>query len=316
MSASSKSSTASLVKKTQAISLTPKTPPSSPKYTSKRCPKCGLLYKYDHVAWCRDQDSGWTCRCDKIPLIEPITPADDAKPLPQTPTPSETSLDDYQLIDSIQFLDNAFQTTADYQQFVKEHGKEWISTHEFQIFNQAYLTHRAIDPHISELKGIAKQISEVSQRLYELDIAMEKTMDKNYSPLKELGFEDHVFEFLYKKVPPAPTPIVTEKPRFQQTAKRTTPFPKKARHPQRPPSRTGHRCFLCNSPTHFKQNCPSYRCYYCGKQAPGHWNKDCPIKSSWDRIKIVPREEDSYPDDEGGYYDIYYEDDGNLNGEC
>jgi hypothetical protein len=307
MSTSSKSSTASLVEKTQAITLSPQTPSPSPKHNSLFCPKCGLRYKYDHVAWCRGQDNGWTCKCNKIPIVEPVTPA-----------PSEISLDDCQFIDSIQVLDNAFRTTEDYQQFVKEHGMDWTSTQEFQIFNQAYLTHRAVDPHISDLKGISKQLSDASQRLHELDIAMEKIMDENYTPLKKMGFEDHIFEFLYKKAPSAPTPISIKKPRFQRATKRTNSFPKKAKHPERPISRTGLRCFLCDSPTHFKQKCPDYHCYYCGKNAPGHWNKDCPVKNSWDRIKVIPREEEeeNYPDEEGGYYDIYVEDDGNLNGEC
>ena len=315
MSASSKSSTASLVKKTQAISLLSQTLEPPANNNSSTCPKCRLPLKYDHVAWCRGQTDGWTCRCKNIPIIEPVTPLEDTKALPRTPTPSEASLDDCPFTDPIQVLDNAFRTTADYQQFVKEHDKGWTSTHEFQIFNQAYLTHRAVDPHISELKGIAKQISEVSQRLYELDVTMEKTMDANYISLKKMGFEDHIFEFLCKKVPLAPTPVSTKKPRLQQTAKRTNPFPKKAKHPERPTSRTGLRCFLCGNPTHFKQNCPKYRCYYCGRNAPGHWNRNCPDKNGWDRIKIIPQEEDSYFD-HGEYYDIYCNDDGNLNGEC
>ena len=45
------------------------------------CPKCRLPYIYDHVAWCRGLDSGYTCRCDRKPL----------QPTKEEPEPSTSS---------------------------------------------------------------------------------------------------------------------------------------------------------------------------------------------------------------------------------
>ena len=55
----------------------PRNLPSYAKPKKGNCPNCHLPYQYDHVAWCRGQVDGWTCRC---------------KPSrPPTPFPNESS---------------------------------------------------------------------------------------------------------------------------------------------------------------------------------------------------------------------------------
>ena len=53
------------------------TPAPAPKPKKGNCPDCHLPYQYDHVAWCRGQVDGWTCRCKP--------------PRPPTPFPTEPS---------------------------------------------------------------------------------------------------------------------------------------------------------------------------------------------------------------------------------
>jgi hypothetical protein len=53
----------------------------APKPKKGNCPDCRRPYQYDHVAWCRGQTDGWTCRC------EPKSPT----PLPTEPSPATGS---------------------------------------------------------------------------------------------------------------------------------------------------------------------------------------------------------------------------------
>ena len=53
------------------------TPAPAPKPKKGNCPDCRLPYQYDHVAWCRGQVDGWTCRWKP--------------PRPPTPFPNEPS---------------------------------------------------------------------------------------------------------------------------------------------------------------------------------------------------------------------------------
>jgi hypothetical protein len=63
-----------------------------------------------------------------------------------------------------------------------------------------------------------------------------------------------------------------------------------------------YQCFECGDPTHFKWNCPFYKCQTCGQTAPGH----------------APRACHGCIHDDGicGHYNIEGEYDGNLTGEC
>jgi hypothetical protein len=38
-----------------------------------------------------------------------------------------------------------------------------------------------------------------------------------------------------------------------------------------------YQCFECGDPTHFKWDCPFYKCQTCGETAPGHAPRACHV---------------------------------------
>ena len=77
------------------VSSTPSTPATSATYRGERgavhCSQCRLPLEYDHVAWCRGQTDGYTCRCCKLKATPPTPPS--SPPPPVVDTPSQTSLE-------------------------------------------------------------------------------------------------------------------------------------------------------------------------------------------------------------------------------
>ena len=299
-------------------------PEPTPEPTSKalikrtgNCPLCRLPYVYDHIAWCHGLTNGYTCQCHKeMPPPEPETPENDT-----TSTEAPLSLT------TIQQLDEFYPDKASYLSF----QKKVINEPSFTTFNYAYHSHQSLKHQIqmteellSSLRTMDKtHITAVEASL--LRMCKGPLGNKIFSKtttIWENGFEKTTTTYLHDVYPPQKwrntypqrkvsflTPqdtgsstsyrswhnliIVDSPPTFPKQC--STPFPQ-------------NTCFKCHSSQHAVIHCPSYKCWQCNQNAPGHYQHKCP-----EHPKNQPHVFEDCVD-----YDDYIsaDTDYNLSGEC
>jgi ribosomal protein S14 len=92
-------------------------------------------------------------------------------------------------------------------------------------------------------------------------------------------------------VSPTPLPSSSQRPDYSHLATYGQNY-----------TRQQYQCFECGDPTHFKWDCPFYKCRTCRETAPEHMPQACHGRIHDDGIR--------------GHYDIDGYEDGNLTREC
>ncbi|KAF8954497.1 hypothetical protein BDZ97DRAFT_1928214 [Flammula alnicola] len=67
-------------------------------------------------------------------------------------------------------------------------------------------------------------------------------------------------------------------------------------------------CYRCSDPSHWKKDCPLYKCTGCQRLAPGHYSGWCPLRRSDTHLRIEER-----PDEDDGRYEDHIDDAGISN---
>ena len=245
----------------------------------------------------------------KIEVIEVLTNSS-ISPTPSTtddliPILTESTLlssqpdDPHSPTELIQQYNLLFNEQTDYMNFVNTRLLPWKDTTDFKYFHSLYSDYRDNKATAKNLRNTAQKLLEEATHIDKRAGHQENELADHLSTMPRGGFRQRIF--YPTKNHPKPRHVRFEPPP-QAGPSRIIPSPYvQTNRPRR--NEVAYRCYKCDSPNHFKQDCPQYQCFNCKKVAPGHWTKDCP------QLRY-------FNDDPRGHYDIDGYDDGNLNGEC
>jgi hypothetical protein len=189
--------------------------------------------------------------------------------------------------------DNTFSTHKEYREFAANHLAQWGNTLDYKLFDTLYLTHWYHVHTIKNLREQAKALLEEANKINERDKMVRHEIETHVQTITRSD--------LWQRI---------EKPQWVRVVVSPTRLPSSSRQPDyshlatygRNYARRQYQCLECGDPTHFKCNCPFYRCRTCGGTAPGHAPRACHGHIHDDGIR--------------GHYNIDGYKDGNLTGEC
>jgi hypothetical protein len=189
--------------------------------------------------------------------------------------------------------DNTFPTHEEYCEFAANRLAKWGNTLDYKLFDTLYLTHRY---HVRTIKNLHEQAQALlveADKINERDKMVRHELESHVQTITRSDLRQRI-----------------KKPQQVRVVVSPTPLPSSSRRPDyshlatygRNYARRQYQCFECSDPTHFKWDCPFYKCRTCGETAPGHAPRACHGRIHDDGIR--------------GHYDIDGYEDGNLNGEC
>lgn len=151
--------------KAKAIEAKKQTPPLSPKKDfGDICPKCRRPYKYDHVAWARNQTDGYTCRCKKDNVPPPSPPLVPLAPRPRTPSPKTTASEQ---ANPTQTMTERPLTYVNYDQF-----NRWVRDHtNYQCLRDTLYYDDEINAKLSDWKRLDNMEAHLDEMKGRLDTA-------------------------------------------------------------------------------------------------------------------------------------------------
>ena len=167
----------------------------------------------------------------------------------------------------------------------------WSNTIEFKYFDHLYTKYWTTQTTSNNICQLAQKLLSEANKLQQ-DEEQHKQEILQYLPTitrrtlqAKLRKPTKVYP---QRNPPStsyrPIPSITPPRATQATSSlsRNTPVtptrgtPRRLRMSNRNTWETAYRCFECDSPNHFKWNCPQYQCRFCKLIAPGHSQKNCP----------------------------------------
>jgi hypothetical protein len=189
--------------------------------------------------------------------------------------------------------DNTFPTHEEYRQFSANHLKKWGNTLDYKLFDTLYLSHRYHACTIKNLREQAKSLLEEADKINERDKIVQHEIESHVQTITRSDLRQKIRKPQQVRIVVSPTPLPgpSRQPDYSHLATYGRNY-----------ARRQYQCFQCGDPTHFKWDCPLYKCRTCDQVAPGHAPKAC-------RGRL-------YDDGIRGHYDIEGEYEGNLTGEC
>jgi hypothetical protein len=189
--------------------------------------------------------------------------------------------------------DNTFPTHEEYREFAANRLAKWGNTLDYKLFDTLYLTHRYHTRTIKNLREQARLLLEEADKINECDKMIRHEIESHVQTFTRSDLRQRI-----------------KKPQRVRVVVSPTPLPSSSRRPDyshlatygRNYARQQYQCFECGDPTHFKWDCPFYKCRTCGETAPGHTPRACHGHIHDDGIR--------------GHYDIDGYEDGNLTREC
>jgi hypothetical protein len=162
--------------------------------------------------------------------------------------------------------DNTFPTHEEYCEFAANRLAKWSNTLDYKLFDTLYLTHRYHVRAIKNLREQAKLLLEEADKINERDKMIRHEIEIHVQTITRSD--------LCQKI---------KKPQRVQVIVSPTPIPSSSRRPDyfhlatygRNYACRQYQCFECGDPTHFKWDCPFYKCRTCGQTSPGHAPRAC-----------------------------------------
>jgi hypothetical protein len=164
---------------------------------------------------------------------------------------------------------------------------------DYKLFDTLYLTHRYHVRTIKNLREQAKLLLEEADKINEQDKMIRHKIESHVQTITRSDLRQKIKKPQRVRVVVSPTPLPSSsrRPDYSHLATYGQNY-----------ARRQYQCFECSDPTHFKWDCPFYKCRTCGQTAPGHAPQACQGRFHDNGIR--------------GHYDIDGYDDGNLTGEC
>jgi hypothetical protein len=189
--------------------------------------------------------------------------------------------------------DNTFSTHEEYREFAVNRLAMWGNTLDYKLFDILYLTHWYHTRTIKNLREQAKALLKEADRINERDKMVRHEIESHIQTITQSDLWQRIKkpQRVWVVVPPTPLPSSSRRPDYSHLATYGWNY-----------ARQQYQCFECGDPTHFKWNCPLYKCQTCGQTAPGHAPRACHRRIYDNGIR--------------GHYDVEGEYDGNLTGEC
>jgi hypothetical protein len=189
--------------------------------------------------------------------------------------------------------DNIFTTHEEYWEFTANCLMMWGNTLDYKLFDTLYLTHRYHAHTIKNLREQAKTLLEEANKINKRDKVVRQEIESHVQTITHSDLRQRIKKprRVQVIVPPTSLPGPSWWPDYSHLATYGWNYA----HQQ-------YQCFECGDPTHFKWNCPFYKCRTCGQTAPGHAPRACHGHIHDDGIR--------------GHYNIDGYDDGNLTREC
>src|SRR5271154_246651 len=233
--------------------------------------------------------------------------------------------------DTLLYFDQKFPDYKEYRAYIENNLTDWLCDPDFRNLDAAYCHHRLTLGHIQALTAMAESLQKAIKQSQDLDNTQQDNFQKTMPNLVKNGAYKRIVKTLIK--PPKPRnnskkkgtcpkcrlPYISDHIAWCRGLdngytcrchrKPLQPIPEEEPIPSSSTAVVLHsprlKCFTCGSQTHLKPNCPHYHCRYCGKDAPGHWLRNCQFSPH--RRLLTPKEEETnkwgnYSD---GHYDIY-----------
>jgi hypothetical protein len=137
----------------------------------------------------------------------------------------------------------------------------WGNTLDYKLFDTLYMTHRYHACTIKKLREQAKALLEEADKINECDKMVRHEIKSHIQTITRSDLRQQIKKPQQVRVvvPPTPLPGPSQQPDYSHLATYGQNY-----------SRRQYQCFECGDPTHFKWNCPFYKCKTCGQTAPGH----------------------------------------------
>jgi hypothetical protein len=194
---------------------------------------------------------------------------------------------------SASLYDNTVPTHGEYREFAANCLAKWGNTLNYKLFDTLYLTHRYHVRTIKNLQEQAKLLLEEADKINEHDKMVRHKIETHVQTITRSNLRQRIKKPQRVRVVVSPTPLPSSsrRPDYSHLATYGQNY-----------ARRQYQCFECGNPTHFKWDCPFYKCRTCGETAPGHVPRACHGRIHDDGIR--------------GHYNIDGYKDGNLTGEC
>jgi hypothetical protein len=157
--------------------------------------------------------------------------------------------------------DNTFPTHKEYCEFAANCLTKWGNTLDYKLFDTLYLTHRYHVRTIKNLREQAKLLLEEADKINERDKMIRHKIESYVQTITRSDLCQKIKKLQRVRVIISPTPIPSssQRPDYSHLATYGQNY-----------ARRQYQCFECSDPTHFKWDCPFYKCRTCGQTSPGH----------------------------------------------
>jgi hypothetical protein len=187
---------------------------------------------------------------------------------------------------------NTFPTHEEYHKFTVNCLTMWGNTLDYKLFDTLYMTHRYHSRTIKKLWEQAMVLLEEANKINEWDMMVRHEIKSHVKAIPRSNLWQQIKKPQQVRVVVSPTLLPSTSWQSDNSHRATY---------GRNYAQCQYQCFECRDPTHFKWDCPFYKCRTCDQVAPGHAPWACHGHIHDDGIR--------------GHYDIDGYDDGNLTGE-
>jgi hypothetical protein len=147
--------------------------------------------------------------------------------------------------------DTTFSTLEDYCKFTVNRLVLWGNTMEYKLFDALYISHQNHTRTIKKLQEQAMALLEEANRINERDMMIQDEIESHVKTITKSDLRQRIKKPQRVQVVTSPTllPGPSQQPNYSHLAT----YGQNSSHRQ-------YQCFKCGDPTHFKWNCPFYKC--------------------------------------------------------
>jgi hypothetical protein len=161
---------------------------------------------------------------------------------------------------------NTFPIHEEYRKFATNCLTKWGNTLDYKIFDTLYLTHRYHVCTIKNLREQAKSLLEEANKINEWDKMVRHEIESHVQTITRSDLRQKIKKPQQVRVivPPTPLPGPSRRPDYSHLATYGRNY-----------TRRQYQCFEYSDLTHFKWDCPFYKCRTCQQTAPAHAPRVC-----------------------------------------
>jgi hypothetical protein len=166
----------------------------------------------------------------------------------------------------VTLYNNTFPTLKDYREFTVNCLTMWGNTMDYKLFDSLYVNHQNHIRTVKKLREQATALLEEANKINDRDLMIQQEIESHVGTITKADLCQRIKKPQHVRVVTSPTPLPgpSRRPDYSHLATYGWNY-----------SRRQYQCFKCGNPTHFKWNCPLYKCWICGQTAPGHAPKAC-----------------------------------------